>query len=147
MFKKWDIVFSTRFPETIQCTNFKCRRNFSIAKHQCDYCKTENNVSSIVAKPRPIIVWLDQRLWHKSMAFGIPLSLTNIIEDPYNHMVLLQHYLFSHTDKTYNQPMRAIIHQATRIDGNTLNKDKIIGTITDKITQDAIENKLLDWLF
>ena len=43
--------------------------------------------------------------------------------------------------------MRAMIHQSTRIDGNSLSLDKIIGKVTDNIKKEQIENKLFDWIF
>ncbi len=146
-FNKWDIVFSPKFPETICCKNPKCKKFFSIVKHHCDFCNTENHVSNIVSKARPVIIWIDQSRWYQSMAFAIPLSASSLLNDSFNHIILLEHYTFEHKDTTYNKPMRAIIHQATRIDGNVLSQDKFIGRITDKFLQNTIENKLLEWLF
>lgn len=82
------------------------------------------------------------------MAFGIPISTTQpLIENKCNQPILLEHYLFLHQDKTYLRPMRAMIHQATRIDGNALSGKKLIGAINDKIVQEKIQTKLFDWLF
>lgn len=43
--------------------------------------------------------------------------------------------------------MRAIIHQATRIDGCVLNTNRLIGKITDSVVKTKIEDKLIDWIF
>lgn len=146
MFQKWDIIYTSRFPESVQCK--KCEHYFSISKHACQSCGMENNVSSIVAKIRPIVLWLDQKNWFKSMAFAIPVSTTDVLQqDAFNHVVKLENYSFTHSDKKYHQPMRAIVHQATRIDGNVLDTNKLIGKITDVITQQQIEEKLLNWIF
>ena len=43
--------------------------------------------------------------------------------------------------------MRAIIHQATRIDGNVLSQQKIIGKLTNEIKMKKIDDKLFNWIF
>lgn len=147
MFKKWDIVYISRFPETIQCSNLKCCRHFSIVDQNCPHCNSKNNVSSVIGKPRPIILWLDKIFWSQSMAFGIPLSKTNMYSDKFNQIIKLPEYQFTHNDLNYKIPMRAVICQSTRIDGNVLQKGSIIGRITDSVLQKNIENKLLNWIF
>ena len=145
MFTKWDILFVTRFPDTILCKT--CHRNFSITKHACEYCSTENHVSSFVAKPRPAILWIDQTRWRDSMAFAIPLSASRFFDDSHNHIVLKEHCSFTHHDNKYQVPRRAMIHQSTRIDGNTLRTNNKIGLLDDHVVRTLIENKLLEWLF
>lgn len=147
MFKKWDIIFITRFPDTIQCSNLRCRRSFSITKYFCPHCNKENSVSNIIGKARPIILWLDQTFWSQSMAFGIPLSKAKFYSDKVNEGIKLSDYQFLHKNPVYNVPMRAIICQATRIDGNVLSSNRIIGKITSSVSKRSIENKLLDWIF
>ncbi len=146
-FKKWDILFIPKFPEMIQCSNSRCGRNFSISNYSCPYCGADNLISNIVSKSRPIILWLDQSYWFQSMAFAIPLSKSRIYSDRLNEVIKLTDYQFLHTDTIYREPMRAIIHQSTRIDGNVLSNNRIIGKITNRVSQDKIENKLLNWIF
>jgi hypothetical protein len=43
--------------------------------------------------------------------------------------------------------MRAMIHQATRIDGNVLNSEKVIGRLTNTVKMKRIEDKLFNWIF
>lgn len=144
MFSKWDIVYISRFPETIKCS---CRRYFSILSYPCPHCGINNNVSNIMAKTRPILLWIAQARWHESMAFAIPLSSSNLINNIYNQIIYLPDYAFLHSDPNYKRPMRAVIHQATRIDGNVLNTNRLIGKIVNLTLQSEIENKLLNWLF
>lgn len=145
MFAKWDILFINRFPDTILCK--KCGRGFSITKHACEYCSTENHVSNFIAKSRPAILWIDQTRWKDSMTFAVPLSASRFFDDSHNHIVLKEHCSFTHPDDIYHVPRRAMIHQSSRVDGNTLSGDKKIGVLTDSTVRKQIENKLLEWLF
>lgn len=70
-----------------------------------------------------------------------------MIEDRFNEIVKINDYTFLHRDITYKVPMRAIICQATRIDGNALSQNKLIGKITDVNLMSKIENKLSNWIF
>lgn len=82
------------------------------------------------------------------MAFGIPLSKTNPLEDnPYNQYISLNDYVFLHKNSKYRLPMRAIINQSSRIDANVLNKNRHIGRLTDETVKNKIRNKLFEWLF
>ena len=86
--------------------------------------------------------------WIRSMAFGIPLSTTNLDRLTANDVLIQKnHYNFTHKNKDYYQAMRAVIHQATRIDGNVCREKDIIGTLTDKTIQNEIEEKLFHWIF
>lgn len=147
MFSKWDIIYISRFPETVKCSGNTCGRHFSLLKYNCPYCGYSNTVSNLTAKTRPILLWVGQTKWHESMTFAIPLSASNLINDTHNAIIYLPDYAFLHSDQKYHRPMRAVIHQATRIDGNVLNSKKLIGKITNQILQDQIDNKLLNWLF
>ncbi len=81
------------------------------------------------------------------MTFGIPLSSSSLVDDSHNQCIYLPEYAFVHADPRYNIPMRAIISQATRVDGNVFNQARLIGNITDLSVRGKIENKLFDWLF
>jgi hypothetical protein len=82
------------------------------------------------------------------MSFGIPLSSKNLLSnDSFNQLILRDDYTFIHPNQKYKIPMRAVIHQATRIDGNVLNKKWLLGKITNNKIQEIIENKLLNWIF
>lgn len=147
-FSKWDIIYTSKFPESIQCKNPICKKYITVSDTFCPHCQGANNISNIISKIRPVILWIDQVDWYQSMAFAIPLSATNpYTQDLYNEPILLTHYSFLHTDSQYKKPMRAVIHQSTRIDGNVLDKTKIIGKITDTVVQGKIENKMLKWIF
>lgn len=146
MFKKWDIIYISKFPETVVCSNPKCRKTLSFTEHKCKSCNHTNHLSNIVEKVRPIILWLDQTDWFDSMAFAIPLSASKIGNDKYNQVIALNDFLFLHSDKKYERPMRAMIHQATRIDGNVLNRQRLIGKVNNSVLQIQIENKLREWL-
>lgn len=145
MFQRWDIVYAAKFPDTIQCS--RCHNHFSIVKHNCSHCGHENLVSHLIGKPRPIVVWTNQENWVDSMSFGIPTSATKLRSDPVNEIVLLPHYSFQHSNKALHQPMRVIISQSTRIDGNALAKNQLVGKITDLVVQKRIEEKLFNWIF
>lgn len=147
MFQKWDIVYAAKFPDTCQCTNSKCGFNFSVDRHNCPHCGEENIVSHLIGKPRPVIVWIDQANWVESMAFGIPTSAGKIYFDKVNEVIGLNHYQFLHKDQILKRPMRAVISQATRIDGNALPKHQLIGRITDSVVQQKIQDKLFNWIF
>jgi hypothetical protein len=146
-FKKWDIIYTSRFPESIKCHNSSCGNSFLISDYSCPHCSSKNNVSNVIAKIRPVLLWIDQSNWYESMTFGIPLSSGRIFENKYNYPVLLTDYTFLHSDGIYNKPMRAVIHQATRIDGNVFRNNMLIGRINNAVVQQNIENRLLDWLW
>lgn len=146
-FKKWDIIYTSRFPETIDCHNASCGSSFFISKYNCPNCNQENNVSNIIAKVRPIILWIDKIHWFKSMTFGIPLSASKMYDDRYNQIILLSDYTFVHSNNNYHKPMRAVVHQATRFDGNVFRGDMLVGKINNTVIQKKIEDKLLDWLW
>jgi hypothetical protein len=119
-----------------------------VSKTHCECCGGENSISNIISKIRPILLWLDQGDWYNSMSFAIPLSTTNpSLNNKYAHPILLSDFTFFHNNKSYQRPMRAVIHQATRVDGNVLNSDKLIGKLNNSMAQQYIENKLLDWIF
>ena len=147
MFKKWDIIYTSRFPESIKCRNRNCGRSFIISNYCCPYCGCKNNISNIVSKIRPILLWIDKENWFESMTFGIPLSVSKIYENDYNQPIYLSDYTFLHNDRIYHRPMRALIHQATRVDGNVFKQDKIIGKISNNVIKQKIENKLFKWLW
>jgi len=74
-FKKWDIIYCSKFPESVQCKNSSCGKFFTLPnKYNCSICGQETLITNIIAKPRPIILWIDKMSWHNSMSFGIPLS-------------------------------------------------------------------------
>jgi hypothetical protein len=143
-FFKWDIIYTSKFPESIQCGG--CKNFFMPCKSSCE-CGYENNISNIVDKIRPILLWIDKNNWRDSMAFAILLSASRILENDYNEPIYLSDYKFKHKNNIYNRPMRAMIHQSTRIDGNILKKDKIIGKLTNLVKMRKIEDKLFNWMF
>lgn len=143
-FHKWDIVYPLRYPESILCTS--CSRYFSISHSQaCSHCKVANNVSNIIVKVRPMILWIDKSAWYKSMCFGIPLSTTQYYSDKYNHGILIDDCIFENPN--FSKPHRAVISQATRADGNAFQSTSRIGCINNRMVQDEIEKKLLEWVF
>lgn len=79
------------------------------------------------------------------MTFGIPLSTSDFHSDNWNHAINISDCLF--TDTKYERPMRAIICQATRADGNVISDKAFIGKVTNEVTKSQIENKMLAWLF
>jgi len=115
-------------------------------KSHCN-CGAENRISNIIDKIRPVILWIDQEGWFNSMAFAIPLNKSRIYEDNFNEILLLRDYNFIHSNNNYETPMRAVIHQATRVDGNVLKNKNIIGQVTNKVKQKSIESKLFNWIF
>lgn len=145
--EKWDIVYVSRYPESIDCQNPNCRKPFLIHTAPCEHCNQSNIISHIVNKIRPILLWIGQDRWFQSMTFGIPLSKTHIHEAKYEHPIYLNQYQFLHTNQNKKMPMRAMITQATRIDGTTLKKSELIGKLTDILVQKEIENKLMGWIF
>lgn len=145
---KWDIVFVSRFPESLKCQNKKCGKYFTLSsKYPCVYCQKDTLITNIVTKQRPVILWLDHKKWYQSMAFGIPLSASKIFDSIYNEPIYLHQYDFLYKDTSKYLPMRAMIHQATRIDGCVLNSDDLIGKINDINLMKRIEDKLINWLF
>lgn len=145
MFEKWDIIYAQRFPESVKCS--KCSRYFNVSNYPCPFCRQKINISNIIAKIRPIIIWIDQSRWFQNISFAIPLNSSQLFENNYNHIIHLGDYIFSHSDRKYQRPMRAIIHQATRVDGNTLSRNLHIGKITNTKVQKQIEDKLFNWIF
>ena len=130
-FEKWDIIYTAKFPESVQCR--KCMKYFMPCMSKCS-CGHDNNISSIVNKIRPVLLWIEKLDWFQSMAFAIPLSTTNsMLEDKFNEPIEIKDFNFIHTNEDYLRPMRAMIHQSTRIDGNALPSNEIIGKVTDNI--------------
>ena len=143
-FSRWDIVYPLRYPESVQCKF--CGRPYTInPKQACTYCHGENNVSNIIAKVRPMILWISQKGWYKSMTFGIPLSTTGFYSDNNNQEIKISDCLF--LDKGFEKPMRAVLCQATRADGNVIQTKHVIGKITDEVLKKTIEDKLFAWLW
>ncbi|MFC1615407.1 hypothetical protein ACFL2L_01270 [Patescibacteria group bacterium] len=134
----------SKFPESVQCKI--CKSYFMPCEGKCS-CGQINNVSSIISKIRPVLLWIGQNSWYNSMAFAIPLSSSKIIENQYNQPIYLEHYSFLHKNAIYHRPMRAIVHQSTRIDGCALKQERIIGKLTDQLIQSKIESKLFNWIF
>lgn len=144
LFSKWDIVYPLRYPEAIQCSS--CGNYLTInSQQECSYCHKKNNVSNIIAKIRPMILWIDQSNWYKSMAFGIPLSTTGYFTDSHNQAIKLSDCIFF--EKRYEKPMRAILCQATRADGCVIERKHLVGKLTNQVIRNNIENKLFTWLF
>ena len=104
-------------------------------------------ISRVVPKvKRPVILWKKQISWYESMTFSIPLSSSHPhIQDHANHFIRIDDCLFHHEDDKI--PRRAMVHQATRIDGNAIVKSGIVGKLTNEVTQKALEDKLFSWLF
>ena len=147
-FKKWDIIYCSKFPESIQCKNLSCGSFFTLPnKYNCSICGQETVITNIIAKPRPILLWIDKISWHNSMSFGIPLSASRVVDSKYNIKIDISQYVFIHEDQTKNQPMRAVIHQATRLDGCILSEQNLIGRLNDAVVMRRIEDSLVDWLF
>lgn len=144
--KKWEIYYISRFPECIPCK--KCHRSIMPETTNCPHCHSLNRMSNLVAKIRPIILWSNQKYWKESMAFGIPLSKTNpIVENDFNQPILMDDYSYLYSNEKYHNPMRALIHQSTRIDGNVLSQHWLLGEITNDIVKQKIDNKLFNWIF
>ncbi len=102
-----------------------------------------------MAKVRPMILWINQTGWYQSMTFGIPLSTTigkyQYVSDNLNQIIDISDCVFF--DKAYEKPMRAVICQATRADGNVIQSKHFIGKVTDEALKKQIEDKLFAWLF
>ena len=92
-----------------------------------------------------MILWISQNGWYKSMTFGIPLSTSGFYSDNNNQAIAVSDCIFS--DKAYEKPMRAILCQATRTDGNVIQTKHLVGQVTDQVVRKAIEDKLFAWLW
>jgi len=142
---KWDIVNVPKFPESIKCTI--CQREFIPYKCNCTICNQEINISYIIPKqPRPVLIWIDQLNWHKSIAFCIPLSKT-YKPDLFNVLIKTEDCNFLNDLPTTVIPRTASINQATRFSANTINISQVFGRLTDLVIREEINNKLFDWLF
>src|SRR5258708_39261933 len=108
MFKKWDLIYASRFPEAIKCENKACPSYIVAYECSCPQCGRINIVSNIAAKIRPVLIWIDQSRWFESMTFAIPLSASNLHDDSHNQCIYLSDYAFLHVDLKYNRPMRAM---------------------------------------
>lgn len=142
---KWDMVFVPKFPESIKCT--MCQGDFIPYKCNCANCNQEIDFSYIIPKqPRPVIIWMHQLNWHKSIAFGIPLSKT-YKPDLFNVLIKPEDCNFLNTAPDIVIARTASINQATRFSANTINIAKVFGRLTDLVRQEEINNKLNEWLF
>ena len=143
--EKWDMVFVPKFPESIKCK--LCKKDFIPYKCNCSVCGQETDISHIITKqPRPVLIWLHQSNWHDSMAFGIPLS-SIYIPDLFKVLIKPEDCTFSNISQYIVIARTAIITQATRFSGNTINITKVFGKLTDLAIQEKINNKLNEWLF
>jgi len=149
LFFKWYMVSAPIFPESINCTN--CGKNIDTEfKVTCPICETQNSVSNIIPKPRPIILWIEKSKWSSDgMTFGIPLSKdieNENFDDNYNQLIEIFHYrLFNSNKKAI--PLRAAINQATRVDGTAIIKNgRSIGVIFNETLKSKIDLKLRKWL-
>jgi hypothetical protein len=143
-FSKWEIIYTSKFPESVKCVS--CGNFFMPCNSNCS-CGHQNNISGVVDKVRPILLWIDKHNWRESMSFAIPLSSSKLADNDYNEIIYLEDYSFVHKDEKFHRPMRAMIHQATRIDGNVLNSEKVIGRLTNTVKMKRIEDKLFNWIF
>lgn len=142
---KWDMVFVPKFPESIKCK--LCKKDFIPNKCNCPGCTQETDISYIIPKqPRPVLIWINQLNWHCSMAFGIPLS-SIYKPDLFKVLIKIENCSFLDISQDKEIPRTAIINQATRFSGNTINITRVFGRLTDLTMQGKIENKLFDWLF
>lgn len=149
-YQQWDIVYPTRYPESVKCSD--CNNYFSIPSLQkCPTlgCPHSENVSSIIDKPRPCVLWIDKSRWFDNMTFGIPLSSNpgRLHTDQFNVLVMTNQTVYFSGKEKYIKPFRVVIHQATRVDGSAFNEHNLIGRIIDKRVQDEIELRLVNWLF
>lgn len=142
-FNKWDIVYPMRYPEAIKCA---CGGYLTVEPLQrCIHCGKHVKITNIIAKVRPMILWIGKTSWYRSMTFGIPLSSSYYISDNLNEMLDINMCIFH--DRKYERVMRAVICQSTRVDGNVLrNKDRV-GVVNDVLIRKRIEDKLFQWLF
>jgi hypothetical protein len=142
---KWDIVFVPKFPENIKC--IICQNDFIPYKCNCTICNQETNILYIIPKqPRPVLIWIDQLNWHKSIAFGIPLS-SIYKPDLFNVLIKPEECNFLDTTPNIVIARTASISQATRFSANTINITKVFGRLTNSVKQEEINNKLNEWLF
>lgn len=143
-FEKWDIVWPDKYPESINCKS--CHQDFLNPYIQnCPDCGHPNTVSALVAKHRPLLLWIPQINWYNSMSFGIPLSATGFYTDNCNQVINISDCVY--LDITQEIPRRAMIAQATRIDIGTFFSFPKKGMVTDIVVQQTIEDKLFNWLF
>lgn len=147
-FLKWYIFWMCYFPENLSCK--KCNENLDqLLRIECPNCNTTNKISNIIPKPRPVVLWIDKPKWCDNITFGIPLS-TDIEHfnyyGKYNHLIKLDDYEVADDFQDKKEVLRAIINQASRIDGNCINKCKFFGQLKDETTKEKIENKLRKWL-
>lgn len=147
-YQRWDIIYPSRYPESVKCTG--CNNYFSIPSNQnCPSCNSIENVSNIIDKPRPCVLWIDKARWFDNMTFAIPLSSnpSRLYSNKFNVLVRTDQATFFKGKENYIKPFRAVIFQATRIDGSSFNEHKLIGRITNIFIQEEIEIKLIEWLF
>jgi len=143
--EKWNMVFVPKFPESIKCR--LCKKDFIPFKCNCPICNQETDISHIISKqPRPVLIWIHQLNWHSSMAFGIPLS-SICKPDLFKVLIKPDDCNFFDISQDIIIARMAIINQATRFSGNTINLTKVFGKLTDLIVQEEINNKLNEWLF
>lgn len=143
--EKWDIAFVPKFPESIRCK--LCKKDFIPNKCNCSVCAQETDISYIIPKqPRPVLIWIHQLEWIDSIAFGIPLSSVHT-PGLFKVLIKIEDCSFLDISQDKVKPRTAIINQATRFSGNTINMTKVFGRLTDLVIQEEINNKLFDWLF
>jgi hypothetical protein len=145
-FAKWDLIYCTRYPETVHCDNCHGYFNFE-PKQDCTSCGTRRNVSNIITKVRPCILWIDQDRWVGGMSFAIPVSSSRFYSNDHNEQISLSQITYSTSNINLQRPIRAVIYQATRIDGGAFNTHDVLGKVTDRVVQERIETKLISWLF
>lgn len=148
LFLKWSIFWTCYFPDNIFCK--KCNKNLdTLLTITCPECNTKNKISSIIPKPRPVILWIEEYKWCENVTFGIPLS-GNIesynFDDKFNQLIQINTYEVADEFKDKKAVFRAVINQSTRIDGNCIKKCNFFGLIKDEIMKEKIENKLRNWL-
>ena len=139
------MIFVPKFPESIKCK--LCKKDFIPNKCNCPVCTQETDISYIIPKqPRPVLIWIHQLNWIDSIAFGIPLSS---IYTPglFKVLIKIEDCSFSDISQDKVIPRMAIINQATRFSGNTINITKVFGRLSDLAIQEEINNKLNEWLF
>lgn len=148
IFLKGYIVKVPVFPESINCK--ECGKNLDTKlKVECEICKTLNNISNLMPKPRSVILWIEKVKWSDGITFGIPLSADfrgYNFDDKYNQLIEIGNYDLVNNSEI-KKPLRAAINQSTRIDGNAIiNSGVVRGMITDEVLMDRIELKLKKWL-
>ena len=143
---KWDIIFVSKFPESIKCSN--CGDFFIPYFGVCTECNKKIRISRVMPKKRPVLIWISKSKWHKSMAFGIPLSKdVRKLTKNYDQLIEIKDCKYLNTNPIYQIPRNAAINQATRIDGNNLNSNDIIAKLTNEVIKNLIQDKLIEWLF